>query len=633
MSTARPSAQRADGNERTARSHGPWERFQHVLAQRRVAAAHLRALLPYARRGLIAGTLAVHVVAGAAPVVFLVATGRALGDLAAGGAGRWLGVAVGAFLVQQLLAPVQLLLSRAVARRVDAACIERLTGFALREAELAGLERPDVADRLAQADEAFEQWTLTPGAAVEGALALTARYTQLLGALLVLGLAAGPGAAVAGAAVAVVARLGQSEAFRRWGGLVRRFAPLRRRVGYVRELATSTRAAKEIRTLGLVDWLDDRYVDENQRALDALWTWRRRVYGRPFVGYLLVALVGSAVALLLVTRTGTAADVASISIAVQAVLVCGRFGVVFPESDVKLVYGRSAWEALLELEQLARRTGAVVAAPAEAPAAPVVPRRAIRLEDVRFGYRPGRPVVDGLDLELPVGSSTALIGVNGAGKTTLVKLLTGTYQPDVGRVTVDGVDLRSLDRDAWQGAFAVTFQDFLRYPMPLRENVAMGAIDHRDDDEGLRECLRRVGLGPLLDDLPDGLATPLTRAVAGGRDLSGGQWQRLALARALFAVRHGASVLVLDEPTSQLDARGEAEFYDGFLDLTRGVTSLVISHRFATLRRADRIVVLDGGRVVEAGTHAELVALGGRYGRMFEVQARRFGLTAEQGVR
>ncbi|QGQ19872.1 ATP-binding cassette domain-containing protein [Cellulomonas sp. JZ18] len=253
-------------------------------------------------------------------------------------------------------------------------------------------------------------------------------------------------------------------------------------------------------------------------------------------------------------------------------------------------------------------------------------RRAAR--GVRFGYRPDRPVLDGLDLELPVGSSTALIGVNGAGKTTLVKVLTGTYVPDEGRVTVDGTDLRTLDRDAWQAAFAVTFQEFLRYPVPLRENVAMGAVAHRDDDAGLRDCLRRVGLGALLDELPQGLDTPLTRAVPGGRDLSGGQWQRLALARALFAVRHGASVLVLDEPTSQLDARGEAEFYDGFLELTRGVTSLVISHRFATLRRADRIVVLDGGRVVESGTHDELVELDGRYGRMFEVQARRFRAAA-----
>ena len=602
---------------------GRWYvRWRTRLAQRRVAAAQLRALVPYAGRGLVAGTVVTHVVAGAAPIVFMVGTSLALRDLGGAGATGWLALAIAAFLVQQLLAPLQLVLSRTVARRVDAACIERLTGFALRDATLAGLERPDVADRLAQADEAFEQWTLTPGAAVEGGLALIARYTQLVGAVVVLAVAVGPWAALAGASVALVARLGQTEAFYRWGQLVRKFAPLRRRATYVRELATSTRAAKEIRTLGLLDWLDERYVVENRAVLDPLWQWRRRVYGAPFLTYLVVALIGSVIALLLVAHVPATTSVAAVAMAVQAILLCGRFGVVFPEADVKLVYGRSAWEALLEFEDITRRAGVTSQA---ATAEPVVPRDAIRFAGVRFGYRPERPVLDGLDLTLPVGSSTALIGINGAGKTTLVKVLTGMYEPDAGSVLVDGTDLRTLDNTAWQGAFAVTFQDYLRYEMGLRENVAMGAIGHRDDEEGIRAELVRVGLEDVLAGLPAGLDTPLTRALPGGRDLSGGQWQRLALARALFAVRHGASVLVLDEPTAQLDARGEAEFYDAFLDLTRGVTSLVISHRFSTVRKADQIVVLDGGAVVEAGTHDELVALGGRYARMFDVQARRFG--------
>ncbi|MCC2314021.1 ATP-binding cassette domain-containing protein [Cellulomonas xiejunii] len=571
----------------------------------------------------MAGTLAVHVVAGAAPIAFMVGTSFALGDIGDGGAAGWLALAIGAFLVQMILAPVQLVLSRTIARRVDAACITRLTRFALREASLAGLERPDVADRLVQADEAFEQWTLTPGAALEGALALTARYTQLVGAVVVLAGAIGPGAATAGAGVALVARLGQTEAFHRWGQLIRKFTPLRRRAAYVRDLATSTRAAKEIRTLGLLDWLDERYVADNRGVLEPTWAWRRRVYGAPFLLYLAVALIGSVVALLLVARTGAATGVAALSMAVQAILLCGRFGVVFPEADVKLVFGRSAWEALLEFEAITRRVG--VQSRSQAAVAAVVPREVIRLSGVRFGYRPDRPVLDGLDLELPVGSSTALIGINGAGKTTLVKVLTGMYAPDAGALTVDGADLRTLDVDAWQRAFAVTFQDYLRYEMSLRDNVAMGAVPHRDDDDGIRAELVRVGLAPLLDELPAGLDTPLTRALPGGRDLSGGQWQRIALARSLFAVRHGASVMVLDEPTAQLDARGEADFYDAFLDLTRGVTSLVISHRFSTVRKADQIVVLDGGKVIERGAHNQLVAQGGHYARMFEAQARRFG--------
>lgn len=567
--------------------------------------------------------MAVHVLAGMAPVVFMIGTGLALQHLDDGGAMPWLALAIGAFLGQQLLAPVQLVLSKAVARRVDAACLTRFTGFALERAELATLERPEVADRLNQADEAFEQWTLTPGTAVEGALALTARYTQLVGAVVLLAVAAGPWAALAGAVVALVARAGQTEAFFRWGQLIRGFQPLRRRATYVRELATSTRAAKEIRTLGLVDWLDERYTAENQAVLRPLWRWRRRVYGVPFVTYTVIALVGSVVAFVVMAQSTSSGRVGAAAVAVQALVLCARFGVMFPESDVKLVYGRSAWEALLEFEALAEQdAGPDLAAPSVAR---TTPANTISIRQVRFGYRPDRPVLDGLDLELPVGTSTALVGVNGAGKTTLVKLLTGLYRPEAGTVSVDGVDLRRLDVHAWQRAFAITFQDFLRYEMPLRENVAMGAIEHRNDDAGLEAEVRRVGLGDLLDGLPLGLETPLTRGLPGGRDLSGGQWQRLALARSLFAVRHGASVLVLDEPTAQLDARGEAEFYDQFLDLTRGVTSLVISHRFSSVRRADRIVVLDGGRITEAGNHDELVGLGGTYAGMFEVQARRFG--------
>ncbi|WP_425956923.1 ABC transporter ATP-binding protein [Xylanimonas sp. McL0601] len=602
---------------------GVAERFR----RRQVAASQMVRLTPYAGAPLVTVTVLVHLLAGAAPVVFMVATAVALPGVLAGAMPLALWVAVAAFLLQQVLAPVQLVLSREIARHVDTACISRLTGFALGEATLAGLERPDVADRLNQVDEAFEQWTLTPGAALEGGLALIARYTQLVGAVAVLGWAAGPWAMVAGALVAVVARTGQAEAFHQWGSLIRSFQPARRRVAYVRELATSTRAAKEIRALGLLEWLEDRHQAETRTWLDPMWFWRRRIYGAPFLAYAAVALVGSAVALLLVADGGAsdaAARLVAVSLSVQAVVLCCRFGVMFPESDIKLVYGRSAFTALEELEHTLRQQAGPPRAATSTPGAVVAPSGQIAFHGVEFAYRAGVPVLDGLDLVLPAGTSTALIGVNGAGKTTLVKLLAGIYTPDGGRVRVDGTDLRSMDQDQWQRHFAVTFQDFLRYELTLRDNVAMGAIDHRADDAGIREVLDRVGLDDLLERLPGGLETPLTRSVEGGRELSGGQWQRLALARALFAVRHGASVLVLDEPTAQLDARGEAEFYDTFLELTRGVTSLVISHRFSTVRNADRIVVLDDGRITESGTHDELVGLGGVYARMFEVQAKRF---------
>jgi ATP-binding cassette subfamily B protein len=233
-------------------------------------------------------------------------------------------------------------------------------------------------------------------------------------------------------------------------------------------------------------------------------------------------------------------------------------------------------------------------------------------------------VFDRLDLLIPTGSSTAIVGLNGAGKTTLVKLLARLHDPTGGRIRVDGTDLSALDPVAWQRRVAVVFQDFARYPASAADNVGFGAIEHRSDPASLDGAAGRAGIGPLLRSLPAGWDTILSRRYAGGVDLSGGQWQRVALARALMAVEHGARLLVLDEPTAWLDARGEAEFFERFLDITAGLTTVIISHRFSTVRRADRICVLDGGRVTEEGSHDELVAAGQAYAAMFASQAARF---------
>jgi ATP-binding cassette subfamily B protein len=227
----------------------------------------------------------------------------------------------------------------------------------------------------------------------------------------------------------------------------------------------------------------------------------------------------------------------------------------------------------------------------------------------------------------------AIVGENGAGKTTLVKLLAGLYQPTGGRITVDGVDLRDLEPTSWQRRVAAIFQDFVRYKFTAYDNVAVGALHLAADRGTVEEAGRRAGAAALVDALPQGWQTPLSRQLTGGADLSGGEWQRLALARALLAVAGGASVLVLDEPTASLDVRAEAEIYDRFLDLTRGVTTVLISHRFSTVRRADRIVVVEGGRVTEDGTHDSLVAAGGRYAFLYALQASRFlaGEAADDG--
>jgi ATP-binding cassette subfamily B protein len=178
---------------------------------------------------------------------------------------------------------------------------------------------------------------------------------------------------------------------------------------------------------------------------------------------------------------------------------------------------------------------------------------------------------------------------------------------------------------------AAIFQDFVQYKFSAHDNVAVGALERAGDRAAVKAAAHRAGAAVVVERLPNGWDTTLSRQFTGGADLSGGEWQRLALARALFAVGGGAGVLVLDEPTASLDVRAEAELYDRFLDLTSGVTTVVISHRFSTVRRADRIVVLDGGRVVEDGTHDELVAAGGRYAQMYALQASRFTSDAVGG--
>ncbi len=231
-------------------------------------------------------------------------------------------------------------------------------------------------------------------------------------------------------------------------------------------------------------------------------------------------------------------------------------------------------------------------------------------------------MLNGLDLTIPARGSIAIVGQNGAGKTTLAKLICRLYDPQAGAIEIDGVDLRDLDLDEWRARITAVFQDYVRFELPLRSNVAPRGAP----DDVIAAALREAGA----EDLAS-LDTILSRAYAGGTDLSGGQWQRVALARVLSSVRLGAGVVLLDEPTAQLDVRGEAEIFSRILDATRECTTILISHRFSTVRLADRICVLEHGHVVELGSHDDLMALGGRYRTMFDLQASRFVEVDEHG--
>jgi ABC-type multidrug transport system fused ATPase/permease subunit len=233
------------------------------------------------------------------------------------------------------------------------------------------------------------------------------------------------------------------------------------------------------------------------------------------------------------------------------------------------------------------------------------------------------PILDRFDLTIPAGSSLAIVGQNGAGKTTLAKLLCRLYDPQSGAIEVDGVDLCDVDLHWWRSRLAAVFQDFLRLELPLRDNVAPAGAP----DAAVQAALESAGAAGLAS-----LETVLARGYEGGTELSGGQWQRVALARALCAVKMGARIVLLDEPTAQLDVRGEAEIFDRILAATRQCTTILISHRFSTVRHADRICVLEHGRVIELGSHDELMALRGRYRAMFDMQAQRFHSGDEEGA-
>jgi ATP-binding cassette subfamily B protein len=292
--------------------------------------------------------------------------------------------------------------------------------------------------------------------------------------------------------------------------------------------------------------------------------------------------------------------------------------------------------AVARLKAAMSRAGTV--SPGSQPA-DGMPAQQIRFRDVTFAYpaAPSRPVLRGLDLEIPAGSSLAIVGQNGAGKTTLAKLLCRLYDPQSGSIEVDGVDLKDLDLASWRRRVTAVFQDFVRFELSLRENVipreAAGEVlagrgaDPAEIDIVLAAALDEAGAGGLA-----GFDTVLAKGYAGGTELSGGQWQRIALARAMAAVRLGAGLVLLDEPTAQLDVRGEAEIFERVLAATRSCTTILVSHRFSTVRHADRIAVIEDGAVAELGSHDELMALRGRYWTMFSLQAQRFETgTPEEG--
>ena len=530
-----------------------------------------------------------------------------------------------------------------VTRRVDDAHRRAVERVACAPAGIAHLEDARCQDELLQAAGDPDNWTeSTPGPAVWSQLLLLSRYAGAVLAIAVIARDTPLGAALLTGSMWVfqtVQRRGFLRMVRTWvAGM-----PHRRRAEYWTSLLTGARSAKEVRVFGLSDWMRQRYLIESNAHLQPFRAAKLTDMRRQWAWLLLV----------LAATGGTMYQLGDL--AVRGELSIGRLSgdltvmvlllplmsmsdaVLFVEAGMpRLLALRQLRERLITVDA-SRAASAAVAAERD-PAAPrAVPR--VRFTGVRFAYpgaghpRTGRAVLNGLDLEIRPGEVLALVGLNGAGKSTIIKLLAGLYEPDAGRVTVDGVDLREIGAVAWRRRLAVVFQDFLRYELSAWDNIALGAAVRPggDADANIRAAAAQAGVAELIDGLPHGWATPLS-AGRGGVDLSGGQWQRIALARALLAVRTGAAVLVLDEPTAHLDVRAEFDVFRQVIRAASGASVVLISHRLSTVREADRIVLIDDGRVAESGSHDELLAADGTYAHLFRLQARQFRPPGGDGV-
>jgi ATP-binding cassette, subfamily B, bacterial len=572
--------------------------------------------------------VAATVVGAAAPLLTVLVLGLIVGHIPgairhgsssadAHSALAWTVVAGVLLGVRMMAVGVRATATTVVANRVDLSLQRSLMRTVMGPVGIAHLETTQTRGLILLGRDTFRAW-LKPGRLAMGlALLFGARVSQIGACAILVAFNPVVGFALLAAAFWLefeIQRVAVRQSAHHQGA-----TELSRRQEYFYDLGVTPAAAKEIRVFGLPGFVQGQYAQSWQRAWAFLFgVSQRRIAAAVFT---LAALTLGSLAWLTSSAMGGGIGLGRVAAFAQALML------VVATAELTVTARTQTALAAATFEKVESAIGSIDDAdePDDDALPETEPAREIMYEGVSFHYPDSSTkVLDHLDLTIPCGQSLAIVGSNGAGKTTLVKLLCRLYEPTGGRITVDGVPLDQLDARGWQRRIAPVFQDYTRYRLSARTNIAMGAVSAQDDEDGIRRAARRAGVADRISQLPRGWDSVLSPEHDGGSDLSGGEWNRIALARALFAVQHGARVLVLDEPAANLDARAEAQLYEQFLALTQGVTTIVISHRFSTVRQASSIVVLDGGRVAEQGSHDELMALDGRYARMFRLQASRF---------
>ncbi len=586
-------------------------------------------VLSKADRPLALAWWTILTVRGVLPAVFAIAMGWLIGAIEAGEslAGP-LALSGAVFIVLQVLAPIHQAISANLGDRTAAWLYDRLTAACVQPPGMGHLEDPKLATDLTVARD-FDLGMTGPPLSIsmdfiaDGLVLMMAGFSC---ALVLFGYTWWTPLVLAGGWLATHWLLRESAVWRDRNTDEVRAA--QRDADYAYRLAVDPSPAKELRLFGLVDWTIDRFVARRTR-LHALQYEATRLREKPVLWSLLIVLGANVLVFwsLAAAVLGDRLTLGELVAFAQAAV--GVSAIAFGGLNWALDGAAAPVAAVMRLEPAMAPAGALASGHRSASR---MPTHDIRFRNVTFAYpgpstslgASGTPVLEGFDLTIPAGSSLAIVGQNGAGKTTLAKLLCRLYDPQSGAIEIDGVDVRALDLTSWRSRLTAVFQDFVRFELSMRENVAPAGAP----DDVVRAALESAGAAQLAT-----LDTVLARGYDDGTDLSGGQWQRVALARALCAVQLGAGVVLLDEPTAQLDVRGEAEIFDRILSATRQHTTILISHRFSTVRHADRICVLEHGRVIELGTHDELMAKGGRYRTMFDLQAQRFaGAEDEEGT-